>query len=851
MKWRQSVIHVAVPLITRIDSPRRGVYTAQNTSKKNKKLSSLLSSLARAFTLSALILAPVKSMNLVQLSKPSFIVQMPATAPSMSEILRVIMEPTHTAAQSQIHLSLPADLGLAAFLWEESLWVFIPQQILFVSRKPESASALIQEMRQIRTPQGTFVRLLLKHQMVQPHIIAQPQGAHNLWTLTLLPRTQALTLTLPPPDAPSDVLISGVKAAETCRFLLPHTAHPALVIPFHAGSAQVGNPAFSGASILPSAYGLALLPQNTKISAVSQPGGLRLRHQATPQNAHAPAKSTPTAPLFAPFLHQAAVGPEALAPTRRQLEAHLYRLPRDQRAPARQALAAFYLRHHLYREARGLLEIGFTQDPALRHDPQWLALLGSALFLSEHYEAAAQIFQAPLLEEYPEIGLWRAACRALISPERFALDLARPYFQDLDAYPPVLKNALILALVQGALYHGQVDPWLRQRLESGIFRRSQNPRCAFLLAQCALFENKTDEALARLSELARSQGSSQVYAKARFLHLSLQAQHHQMPRDEQIKTLEKLRYDWKGDVLEFQVLQRLGTLYAEGKSQEDLTKALAVLAQAISRFPLPAQDAHLQATGEEIFHRAFTHISANTHLLESFGLYQRYRAFLPPAPARHAIRLKLVAHLRQAQLLHQAAILLEENLSELEADPPARVAQENQLSEIYLALAQPDKALAALITRPPEGPPAYQRMHLQAQAFVALSKENEMRALASKLSEEDASAYLSALYQRTQNWPRLAQVLSHRVALTKDPQDILNLAIAYFFQGREREVKALRQAYRTVMAKTPLEEVFHLVTAADFTPDVTSKQSILRHMQESDTIEKLFHQYRTGAPASE
>jgi len=202
-----------------------------------------------------------------------------------------------------------------------------------------------------------------------------------------------------------------------------------------------------------------------------------------------------------------------------------------------------------------------------------------------------------------------------------------------------------------------------------------------------------------------------------------------------VELLEALRFRWRGDAIEIQVVAMLGDVYSElGRWRE----ALATMRIAADRFPTDPASRQLRADMATLFERLFLDGEADRiEPIQALGLFYEFSDLTPVGPNGDRIVRLLAGRLVHVDLLEQAATLLHHQVTErLEGLSKAQVAAD--LAAIYLMDRKPDQALVALSTTRQANMPAAllaDRRILEARALLDLGRLDA----AAELVERDRS----------------------------------------------------------------------------------------------------------------
>jgi hypothetical protein len=223
-----------------------------------------------------------------------------------------------------------------------------------------------------------------------------------------------------------------------------------------------------------------------------------------------------------------------------------------------------------------------------------------------------------------------------------------------------------------------------------------------------------------------------------------------------IAKLERLRFVWRGDELEFRIMRRSAELYLEA---QDYRNGFDTMRQAINYFPEEAEAASLPRRLRETFVRLFNGGDAERMSpLKAISLYQDYRDLTPAGPAGDTIIEHLTDRLIEADLLDRAAGLLEHLMRQrLGGIDKARIGA--RLAVIYLLDRKPELALEALRLSSAIAMPldmVGERRRLEVRALADMGRYSEALVVLGDDREGDAQALRTDIHWRARHWREAA-----------------------------------------------------------------------------------------------
>jgi hypothetical protein len=493
----------------------------------------------------------------------------------------------------------------------------------------------------------------------------------------------------------------------------------------------------------------------------------------------------------------------------------------DIRQQARLRLARFEFVNGFYPEVLGIMRVMAANDEEVENTAQFRALRGAATFMMRRYQEAAEDFNHFTLANEEDARFWLAASRSQVSDPQAQAETMIQTGSLILAYPRRVKIPLALMGVEATIAAG--DDFGAQGFLDMV--RKETP-AVNELAAIDYMDGKLNEKIGKLQVAIQQyrkaeQSASLMYSvlgeRAR---LELEHKLGTVTTAQLIEGLEKLRYRWRGDHIELEMLLRLADLYSEEKDFGTALRSLKITTAYFSG-DSRVDEAAGKMTG--IFEKLYLENEADKlSPVTAIGLFEDWRSLVPAGDKGDEMIRKLADRLVSVDLLTQAALLLERQVQfRVTGVDRARIG--SRLALIYLLDEQPQKALDILAdTSTPEAGRELnaQRRRLEARALTDLNKVDEAVLLLGTDTTPETKQLRAEIYWRAQQWANAAAALSE---LAPDPEGVSSLsaqnarivldwATALTLAGDERTLVRVRQRYTVAMATTPFREAFSLIT---------------------------------------
>lgn len=490
------------------------------------------------------------------------------------------------------------------------------------------------------------------------------------------------------------------------------------------------------------------------------------------------------------------------------------------RSQPRLDLASFYFAHGLAAEAMGLLRTIEVEDPDLAGRPDVLALRGATKFALTRFDEAGLALFDNSLNGKSEIELWRGATYAALGDYRAASQSFSRAGTIPPGYPPNFVADIALNGAEAALRN-------RDFRSAGAYLDAVNDTRPGLAEQARVdyyrgrifaAAGDSESAVEIWTRLTKGEDRwARIRSELALLDDALARK--ATTRAEAIQKLESLRFVWRGDRIELDMLTRLGQLYIE---EGDIRNGLTVLKQTVSAFPDTAATRDITRQMTEAFSNLYLQGGANAlPPLAALALYEDFRELTPPGAQGNEIINRLADRLVAVELLERAANLLDRQVkSRLEGTDKARVGA--RLALIRLLDRKPDAAIKALDDSAVQALPAdvaAERARFRARALFELERPDEALRLIASDTTRDADLLRAEITWKTAKWKEATDVFRRLVgegdAATVDErrgQLVLNWAVSLALAGDSTQLGQVRQRFAPAMDRTQFREAFRLIT---------------------------------------
>jgi tetratricopeptide (TPR) repeat protein len=661
---------------------------------------------------------------------------------------------------------------------------------------------------------------------------------------------------LPLPDAPTPI-----------HMVDPVVGDDLILVPLAQSEAFNVERHMSDLTILPAAQGLVIKPLTDKVIVrtvsdgieITAEGGLQLSRTTdtgigTPSSNKA--KTSATEKSMFDFATWGGKPGETFTKTRQRLQQTIVDVPEAERNRARMELARFYFTSGNGDEALALLDYLAKQVPDLRAHSDFMALLGASEILAYRSDDGLRDLSDPALADQPEADLWQAVAMAQIRDWPHAEEKFAAREMVLTGYPEPFFSRFFVLAIESALAVGndhEAATWLNY-VTNAPHATSIDPALAFLRG---VLEAKAGRATTAEEAWKEADASrDQLYkVRSELALIDLGVSTGSLTPAQATDRLEALRFAWRGDDLEVDILHRLGQFYIAAKN---VKAGLNALAQAVTLYPaspmVPVIRAEMATTLHDIF---LGDLGKKTSPLEALMLYQQYRDQLPAGKEGDAVMSNLSERLVAVDLLDQASSILED-LAKNHLQGEAKDRAVLRLAAIRLLDHKPTEALAAFdIMGNDVLSPSLQteRALLRARALSELHRSDEANALLKDNPSPDAKKLRADIAMHAQKWGEAAKTLMELVgspppagsALSAEQAEwLVTAAIAYALADDQTNLDRLAIDYSGAIAKSPQNDTFLMLTRPEKTGQLHDLAAAQTQIMQTDMFQGFLNHYRNS-----
>lgn len=471
-------------------------------------------------------------------------------------------------------------------------------------------------------------------------------------------------------------------------------------------------------------------------------------------------------------------------------------------------LAKFFFIHEWYSESLDAINIAKQVSPTkYQNDFQarFLAavnytLVGDGASAKSEYDA---LLNYDDVRQIPEVILWNKfnSFLAGVNPGviGFSDNVGKTikYYSN-DKYWPMLLAEIELALNANDLK--MVEKLLRDHREVEDGSKYANS-LKFYQAEYYRKRNQFNLAKQFYRELVNDETDLFNMTRANFNLVKLKLKEREIGVIEAIKTLEELRFQWRGDQLEYEILMQLAGYY---KDNNDIMNSLRVYQYIQTAFNNKISNFYITSEMARIFNEVFLPggVAETMDDFSAVALFYEFKELNPIGEQGDDVILSIAKRLVRLDLLENAEDLLRHQIK-YRLQGEKRIVNADNLAVVLLMDKKPNEAMFILDDTDRDNFSFNEhqyRTRLRAKALIDLEKYSDAIEYLKDDDSSDAEIIKREALFQGRNWNGYIDRVGSSVdQITekldqKDPaavQDILRLAISYYLVGRQEDIVKL------------------------------------------------------------
>jgi tetratricopeptide (TPR) repeat protein len=488
-------------------------------------------------------------------------------------------------------------------------------------------------------------------------------------------------------------------------------------------------------------------------------------------------------------------------------------------------LATFYLARGLPQRSYGVMEAMARKEKQIEALPQFRAARGVAALRSHNYVAAREDLLDMALDGVTEIWLWRAKLHDLEGRPQAAIEAYQQGKDVISYYGEAERGQFQLTAIRAAIALG--NGGLAQQ-ELGLLppvgmTANQKAEAHYWQGRLAALQGHVPEAL-RIYKNISPDVDRRSFAMAQLSATQILVKNGSLKLTPAIAALERLRYAWRGDSLELELLDTLATYYTQSRRYRE---ALVSYRQAISYFTPNERTRTAVVMQDNLFRSLFLDgVADNLAPVQTLALFTDFKGLTPLGTDGDLMIRRLSERLVDVGLYNRAADLLEHQVRyRLEGTAQAVVA--SRLAMVQILAEKPQAALDAIrFTRNVlvDDDVLASRNRIEARALIDLEDFEAADVLLDNDGSPTAQILRADLAWTRKDWRKLAEMTDVILAGgTNAPamnasdrvKHILRLTFAQNMLNNTAALKDLRTRYAALVAGGGYAQAFALLASGN------------------------------------
>lgn len=515
--------------------------------------------------------------------------------------------------------------------------------------------------------------------------------------------------------------------------------------------------------------------------------------------------------------------------------------------------AKFLFMHGMYRESLAVLNLSIKTTPKEYNQnlyAQFLTAVNNTLqgSLDEAKDLYSNLLKDLDPADVGELVLWNNYNNFLIGNSNNPIGFLDNLNKSINLYPEDLYWSLALAEIEVRLLSNNLKGteviFKDLRTPTGVHSNSLK------LYKAIYYKKKEQLNLAKqfLQELTSKEQDPYNRVRAEMELVKLEISKNEISMSDAIKRLNDVRFIWRGDKVEYDLLTLIATYY---KDSGDTTNALRTFKYIQTVFNNDINNFYITSEMVKIFNNVFLPGGTATDLDEftAVALFYEFRDLNPIGAQGDEVILSIARLLMKLDLLDSAVNLLRHQIN-YRLSGEKRIINADHLAIILLLDKKPQEAIAVLDQTDQDNFKFNEheyRIRLKAKALIDLKKYTEAVNYLKNDTTDDAKILRKEALFRAEKWQDYIRLQEQElINLANMPvedaiaQDVLRLAIAYYMQNNQIGLQELNKNLN--ITSVPLKNIIELLLTSNSPIDYKNLDKSLNINQIQTLLDKYKNQ---------
>jgi len=552
------------------------------------------------------------------------------------------------------------------------------------------------------------------------------------------------------------------------------------------------------------------------------------------------------------------IKPHEYVEKRKELDAFLAMSDAEDKLGVILDLVKLTLSQGMGQESLGYLKLAQDLNPQISKISEYQALRGAAHFLSSQYDLAEGYLGSDELKNIAEAGLWHSASLAAQGRYEKSMEKYNNNAVLAGVYPYEIKRQVVAPLALAAINQDDADTALDliEIIDSADDSLTAEERAtvAYLKGRAQSMAGRPDEAISNLYKASLGDKLGPYGIRSELLLVQDELAREVIEMDEAIQRMERLRFAWRGDSLEPEIYEALGSLYIDSGAPR---KGLGILKRAAGNAESVQERRQIVRMMANAFKSIFIGEKfETTDPLIAVAVYDEFKELTPVGNEGNELINRLADKLMSINLMSRATQVLKDKMDRLGEGQDA-IKTGVRIATIQLLDREPEAALKTLVTvnkmmAPYRGEDKdllnNKIVLLRARGLAETGNPEQALFMTEGLDDTDDVIRLRIdTAWKTNNWvavtDNLAKLLARQNINPNNPptaeqaQLILNQAVALSLSNQYDALQRFAATYDMAMKQTPNYKTFLVVSRPQNISNLADRETLLEVTSEVDLFQ--------------
>ena len=694
------------------------------------------------------------------------------------------------------------DSKVATFFRGKYIWVVFDQKKIFSFKE----GGIFSDFELIPSEDGTVLRMKVDHEFNQAKVEKTESGWNIHVSKNEVKNWQPKNIISPEPIPGLDgFLIRGNFAADkVISFIDPELGDVLNVVPVAIGGSRVTSQLDSiEFSLLKSVQGIAVISYSDDVVVEKQDNFIKVSSDTTlPEDLSSKSDMSSMSigsflklPTILPYLDKKLDILNFNQQKSRLISEAASAKDKESSFNKNLELAKFFFIHEWYQESLDALKVAKNysySDYQRNLQARFLTAVNYTL-TGEHFAAKEEyddLMAYSDLKHVAEINVWNNYNEFALGATPKTIGINSEFAKTLSLYSDDKYWPLVFAEIELAINANDM------KLVEKLFREIRVPSKekysnSLKFYKAEYYKKKKQLNLAKQYYKDLTQQDSDMFHKVRaqFVLTKLKQEAKEITMQDAIESLESLRYDWRGDQLENEILMQLAIYY---KAEKDIMNALRTYKYIQSAFNNKVSNFYITSEMARIFNDVFLPggLGEDMDDFTVVALFYEFKELNPIGTQGDNVIISIAKRLVRLDLLDNAADLLRHQVN-YRLKGEKRVVNADNLAIILMMDKKPSEAILVLDDTDKDNfdfSVHEYRVRLRSKALIELEKYDEALSYLKNDKSEEAKIYRKEAVFRAERWSNYIEMVEadfeeimKKIDTDKSAaQDILRLAISYY-----------------------------------------------------------------------